>query len=542
MKLAGYIWSLLSPFLLACLPVLLLLQRVRGEILPEETFASVVAVELFAVVCVLVALAIFRSVHKAAVAASACIAFTFAYRVWQVCLGLYLPINKVPYLGLASVAAFFAFQALIIYALLNGTWRFAGRDIKMDFKRMCYALTAVSLLLVAGNWMQIYLFEGQQEKLAERFKTAMAKPFSGVKLDARAGRPDIYYIILDGYASPLTMFELWNYKDDRLAKYLYSKGFYIASSAASNYDRTEYSLASSLNMQYLNPLVQPGDAPPPFAFMRLVQDSQVLALLRGAGYKFIQLSSGAFGTDTIPEADKIVRVNYVNHFFRALAYLTPWSEIEAYCPVLSTCIAQIRLSPGTELDQLTSPATAPKFVLIHTDLPHAPYLFDENGKQLPLPPGLIPDWQPPERYFGQWKFCQSQLITWIDRILKATDGRAIIIVQSDHGPGIRLKPGEINNWYNERMRIFNAYYLPGHTVGLYPSITPVNSFRVVFNDYFKAGLPMLKDISYCPHDPQDSFDWQDVTALLKFPPTSSQPQSSFSPVTQDPPTQPEQQK
>ncbi len=110
MKLAGSICSLLSPFLLACLPVLLLLERVRGEILPEETGAALLAVQLFAFACLLVALAIFRSVHKAAIAASACIAFTFAYRIWQVCLALYLPINKVPYLGLASVAAFFAFR------------------------------------------------------------------------------------------------------------------------------------------------------------------------------------------------------------------------------------------------------------------------------------------------------------------------------------------------------------------------------------------------------------------------------------------------
>jgi hypothetical protein len=354
--------------------------------------------------------------------------------------------------------------------------------------------------------------------------------------------------ILDGYASPLTMSELWGYRDDRLANYLKESGFYIASSAASNYDRTEFSLASSLNMQYLNNLVKldgksdtkldhrtglkledkPGlkshTKPSAYVFMRLVQDSQLVKLLHRSGYHFIQVASGGFGTDGIPQADQVVRVNYVNHFSRALAYLTPWSEIEPYCPVLSAFMAQTRLAPGAVLGALTG-SPSPKFVLIHTDLPHAPYLFDEYGKQLKLPPGLIPDWQPPERYFGQWKFCQSQLITWIGGIMKASAGRAIIIVQSDHGPGIRMKEPqgsnqtEGNNWYNERMRIFNAYYLPGNgrQSGLYEKITPVNSWRLVLNNYFKADLPMLKDISYCPADPANTFDWQNVTGLLKLP-------------------------
>ncbi len=47
------------------------------------------------------------------------------------------------------------------------------------------------------------------------------------------------------------------------------------------------------------------------------------------------------------------------------------------------------------------------------------------------------------------------------------------------------------------MKILNAYFLPGGDQrSLYPSISPVNSFRVIFNTYFEADYPLLADRSY----------------------------------------------
>jgi len=48
------------------------------------------------------------------------------------------------------------------------------------------------------------------------------------------------------------------------------------------------------------------------------------------------------------------------------------------------------------------------------------------------------------------------------------------------------------------MPILNAYALPGvdPAQALYPSISPVNSFRVVLNRYFGTDLPLLEDRSY----------------------------------------------
>ena len=64
----------------------------------------------------------------------------------------------------------------------------------------------------------------------------------------------------------------------------------------------------------------------------------------------------------------------------------------------------------------------------------------------------------------------------------------IIIIQGDHGPSHFDVPS--------RMAILNAYYFPDHEFAVYPEITPVNSFRLLFNNYFNTDFDLLEDVSY----------------------------------------------
>ena len=56
------------------------------------------------------------------------------------------------------------------------------------------------------------------------------------------------------------------------------------------------------------------------------------------------------------------------------------------------------------------------------------------------------------------------------------------------------------SWPGTKVEVRNAnlsaYYLPdGGEELLYPSITPVNTFRIVFNKYFGANYPLLEDVA-----------------------------------------------
>ena len=60
----------------------------------------------------------------------------------------------------------------------------------------------------------------------------------------------------------------------------------------------------------------------------------------------------------------------------------------------------------------------------------------------------------------------------------------------------------------------SAYYFPdGSGASLYDSISPVNSFRVVFNHYFGVGYQLLEDLSYYS-SAEYPYQFSNVTARI----------------------------
>ena len=103
-----------------------------------------------------------------------------------------------------------------------------------------------------------------------------------------------------------------------------------------------------------------------------------------------------------------------------------------------------------------------------------------------------------EGYRNQSIFITHRIEETIDRILATSPEPPIIILQSDHGSELNLDPEDVRNTdLRERMSILSAYYFPGKKYeGLYDSISPVNSFRVVLNTFFRARIQLLADRSY----------------------------------------------
>ena len=84
-------------------------------------------------------------------------------------------------------------------------------------------------------------------------------------------------------------------------------------------------------------------------------------------------------------------------------------------------------------------------------------------------------------------------------------------MQGDHGPGLYLSETAASSCLYERYSILNAYYVPGIDPASIPQdITPVNSFRWVFNDTFSTNFPLLPDRSYFASFTH-FYDFQDVS-------------------------------
>ena len=168
------------------------------------------------------------------------------------------------------------------------------------------------------------------------------------------------------------------------------------------------------------------------------------------------------------------------------------------------------------------------FVFAHVLSPHPPFVFDENGRPNRIDrPFELSDGnhfidrggtreEYVENFPKQTAYVNKRIIEAVDRILEASSEPPIIIIHSDHGPGSMLDWDDIEKTnLKERMSILNAYYFPdGRYDRLYQDISPVNTFRVLFNEFFNAEFELLSVKCYFAEWDQ-LYDLADVTEEVK---------------------------
>jgi hypothetical protein len=323
--------------------------------------------------------------------------------------------------------------------------------------------------------------------------------------------PDIYYIILDGYARSDVMKRLFDFDNSPFLERLENKGFYVARDSTSNYCQTPLSLSSSLNMSYLDEMVK-GLENDQTALRDLLARNALVETLRPLGYKFVTFATG-FEPTELTGADDYVSPDY--HFTEFQRILIDQTVLWALLPDPSRhdMFAQARRRVLHMLDKLPEIAAdrAPTFTLVHCLCPHPPFLFDEDGEDVSrrdlryyLSDGMRYQGKTSEPgvyvrgYRGQAVYITRQIEQAFDRILANSKEPPILILQSDHGSGLRLDmQSKEKTDLNERMSILNAYYFPDRKYDrLHRDITPVNSFRVVLDTYFGGQLGLLPDRSY----------------------------------------------
>jgi hypothetical protein len=70
--------------------------------------------------------------------------------------------------------------------------------------------------------------------------------------------------------------------------------------------------------------------------------------------------------------------------------------------------------------------------------------------------------------------------------------------------------------FKEGMRILNAIYMPRKNYDiLYDSITPVNTFRVIFNSYFSQNYELLDDRNYNSFE-FAPYSFTDITDIVDY--------------------------
>jgi hypothetical protein len=366
-------------------------------------------------------------------------------------------------------------------------------------------VTVVGLCLVAYTAVRLYYGLRQHHDPRVALALPAARNVPGT------ARPDIYLIILDKYTGSELLEAHFGFDNSAFEQFLRSRGFMVPRSSQANYPQTPLSLASMLNLDYLQNL------PRDLNLYDLIEYNRFAGFLKREGYRFAFFPTGLRITFQNRNADlQLPMPRKVRGEFAAV-----WQNTTALPELLGAVCALGGCQAGRflltaqaadmmdwkfeQLKELAGSSDTPTFVLAHLSLPHEPYLYhaDCSHRDLywPAGTGLPGDEEADRGYLDQIRCANRKLEALVDSILARSKRQPIILLQSDHGHGRigHLPPFEKLNAYQlrERMSVFAAYRLPGLPAAVIAdSVTPINAFRTVLRHYFGADLPPLEDASY----------------------------------------------
>jgi hypothetical protein len=365
------------------------------------------------------------------------------------------------------------------------------------------ALSVLAVLAVQATW----------QLASAQAAVAPARVGEGRVVSDAAGRPhgtpDIYYVILDGYGRGDVYERLLHADNTPFLRALEDRGFFVADQSRSNYLQTVPSMSSSLNFRYHE--AQEASMSPRDYLSKLtllVKQNEAARFLRANGYTIVSVGSGHYLADPNPFAD--VEFPFTNvmalDFEGTVLTWTPLVEFVSNGTLNQAESHRARVLHSLRYLKQSGTVQGPKFVFSHIVCPHPPYVFGADGGEPRYDlPTMITDHDVIERergklqemYVDQTRFLNSQLLSVIDGVLGqySTENRPIIILQADHGPALGYNGFVARGaWLYPRSGILNAMLVPREVeTQLYESISPVNTFRVIFNGLFDAGLPLLED-------------------------------------------------
>jgi len=313
---------------------------------------------------------------------------------------------------------------------------------------------------------------------------------------------DIYCIILDGYPNSEILINNFSFNNSFFTNSLVKNKFHFFENSRSNYTLTFLSMASLLNMEYINYLSNKksiSSTDRSFAY-NLVSNNKVFTFLKKNNYKIINISSGWGPTEELENANlNLTNNKYLSNFTSVLIKTT---IIEELVNILNININSDFINVTFAFEELAKvrKIKGPKFVLAHILSPHDSYLFkpDRTAAQNFDKDGLFNK----TKYINSLKVLNDKVLSMVDSLLSDSINNPIIIIQSDHGSSSSFIP-KLTKWkspsrenIHERVSNFAAYYLPEKIDYLKDTISPVNTFRIIFNKYFKTKFKILPNKIY----------------------------------------------
>lgn len=379
--------------------------------------------------------------------------------------------------------------------------------VKKDFKFWTLFLNVMLLSGVLLQGFQVGVYFYNRNTTSVEITADRSLDYEGTK-----PLPDIYLIILDAYGRADVYENYYQFDNSEFVNQLGALGFQVVPCARGNYEHTAVAMPSLLNMDYMHNLTEDVNR---FTSRELLVNNRIRQMLGEMGYKFITFDT-QYAWLTMEDADVFYDFETTSRF----NYLQPFEEMfmettgglilldgvakrvqttmsELNFDSAKTLKAFVELSNFEALNQAIE-LNGPKFVYAHFMTTHPPFVFDSEGNILENIEGSE------LAYVNSTKFISSQVSFLLQKILDESENKPIVIIQSDHG----LRP-------EFHYIILNAIYFPKDRgeLPVYPGMTPVNSFRMVFNQLFSTDYEILEDRYF-----ESRSDWFDLSEIKDIDP------------------------
>jgi hypothetical protein len=323
--------------------------------------------------------------------------------------------------------------------------------------------------------------------------------------------PNVYFIVLDAYARDDVLSSDFQFDNGPFLSEMEARGFFVANQSMANFPQTLISLGSTLSMAYL--LGEGSYSRKERRFPGILNGANnVVNRFKVHGYSYVLAPPGGWqgsacrgfedacikdeyqGLFNLTELQvSLMKITPVYNVLQPIARRIGWGEFITYT----------FLDLDLVIDRTAEIGASPFFLFAHIFAPHPPYQYEADCSSRATVGVKMEAFSTAERnlYLGSVKCLNSQIVPVVDRIL-ANDPNPIIIIQSDHGSGFRSDwDSPLAEWspdqIRERFGILSLTLLPRECQNmLYDSVSPVNTFRIVFSCIEGNEMALLPDVSY----------------------------------------------
>jgi len=506
------------PFLFAIFPVISTYSINMQELLPIHLLQPLLIILVFTTIIFFITKIIFKKWSKVGVVVSLIISLIFSYghiysQISGLTLGDFL-IGRHVFLIIPYIIVFFSGSYYIF-------------KTKNKFENITKILNAIAITLILISIINIttYAIENNglgltipeiAENVVVSSSTDIQDKIIISSVDNFENFPDVYFLILDGYGGTSSLKKDLNYDNSKFIEMLNKKGFFVASDSHSNYPQSFLSIPSTMNMEYLNYLKDAlgEESKDQLTAMSLMKDSKVMEIFESKGYTTVNFLTSDFQVNAdylLCESQSIFEANELMSTLSKInifQYVLSWIELEN--------VREQQECYFSELPEIHKKIQEPVFVYAHIMVPHPPNLFGPNGEHV-MPRIYYNEWgtqEDKDRYLDTLQYTNLRIEEFIEKVLNETDHQPIIIIESDHGTDFGVDWNEpTNEMLKQRFSNLNAYYMPEGQEMLYDTITPVNSFRIMFNSNFNGNFELLEDKVYWSNYDKP-YKFEDITELV----------------------------